>query len=205
MNKQKILQNLDFLAKNDGNFPNEYNGFSTFGAETHKFALNPVILETAARDFENLHKIKLPQNYFYFITNIGNGGAGPGYGLYPLEDWSKEIVPSEPIPKNFLNTPFPHNKPWNTVLDVDNVSDEEYDKHYEEYFANAQITGSLAISHYGCGIIYLLIVCGAETGKIWVDDRGSDYGIYPAEVNFETWYMTWLEDSVNKLKERLGG
>lgn len=35
--------------------------------------------------FEARYNVKLPPEYVFFITQVGNGGAGPYYGLYPLE------------------------------------------------------------------------------------------------------------------------
>ncbi|MCL1993099.1 MAG: SMI1/KNR4 family protein [Spirochaetes bacterium] len=201
MDKGKILERLGFLAEHDGKFhKNNYDGFITFGAAEHKFILNPVLPEADVKNFEREHNIELPKDYFYFVTNIGNGGAGPGYGLLPLETWSRELA--DPPAGDFLNTPFPHTAPWNDTVfyELDDDGGDDF------YHSNKYVTGAIRIAHYGCGIMYMLVVTGNEKGHIWVDDRCSDYGIYPAAnppVGFETWYTDWLEKSAGELSDWL--
>jgi hypothetical protein len=55
-----------------------------FGAESHKFLLNPTLAEAEVANFERQHKISLPADYRNFLTGAGNGGAGPYYGIFPL-------------------------------------------------------------------------------------------------------------------------
>ncbi len=200
MNKKKILEGLTYLSKYDGNHHNfSSDGFVVFGARTHKFKLNSVLSENDVKEFEQKHQIELPKDYFEFITTIGNGGAGPGYGLLPLHKWDKELFGT--IPNDFLQTPFPHNKLWNNTELYDDDNEDEYSSY-------KYVTGAIRISHYGCGIMYMLIINGSERGHIWVDDRCSDYGIYSAQekpLSFENWYMEWLEASINKVKQFIGG
>ena len=58
---------------------------------------------------------------------------------------------------------------------------------------NGESTGSMRICQYGCAIYYLLMVTGKEAGHIWVDDRTSDYGIYPATSKATSGRMTFIE------------
>ena len=55
-----------------------------FGADAHGFILNPRLREIEVAAFEEKHRISLPADYRHFITEIGNGGAGPYYGVFPL-------------------------------------------------------------------------------------------------------------------------
>lgn len=55
-----------------------------FGAESHHYRLNPPATPAQVKAFEAQHKISLPVAYRRFIVNIGDGGAGPFYGLAPL-------------------------------------------------------------------------------------------------------------------------
>ena len=57
---------------------------NAFGSEEHGFRMNPVLSATEVAAFERDHKILLPSEYRQFITELGNGGAGPFYGEYPL-------------------------------------------------------------------------------------------------------------------------
>jgi hypothetical protein len=46
-------------------------------------------IETVVQ-FEKHHNITLPDDYRRFILQAGNGGAGPHYGLLPLENIDHE-------------------------------------------------------------------------------------------------------------------
>jgi len=64
----------------------------------------------------------------------------------------------------------------------------------------------MQICHYGCAIYAMLVVTGEEKGNIWIDNRPSDQGIYPAttegkeRLGFLAWYIAWLDQSLNDLK-----
>ena len=57
-----------------------------FGAKQHRYQFAPVAGLSAVREFEQRHHIMLPFAYVEFLTQVGNGGAGPDYGLYSLEE-----------------------------------------------------------------------------------------------------------------------
>ena len=145
--------------------------------------------------------------YKEFISKIGNGGCGPAYGLYPLSSWNVELDINEP---DFLSTDFPYTESWKATKTFEEEGDyfdtPEFQEWEREIFSNKHITGSLRICHYGCAIYYLLIVSGKEAGNIWVDDRASDNGIYPAtsksskeKQTFFQWYDEWLNESIDQL------
>jgi len=50
--------------------------------EAHGFNLNPPLSEKVIVQFELDHGISLPQDYRNFLASIGNGGAGPFYGVF---------------------------------------------------------------------------------------------------------------------------
>jgi hypothetical protein len=52
------------------------------GSAMHKYRLNGRISAAKVRKIETKHNFKLPEDYFRFITEIGDGGAGPHDGLY---------------------------------------------------------------------------------------------------------------------------
>lgn len=57
---------------------------SLFGSHTHHYGFNPVAKQSEIDQFEALHGVKLPEILTEFYLTIGNGGAGPGYGILPL-------------------------------------------------------------------------------------------------------------------------
>jgi hypothetical protein len=61
-------------------------GLVVFGADEHRYRLRPPVSIEQLRDFEKLHGITLPSDYRQFLLQAGNGGAGPYYGILPLEE-----------------------------------------------------------------------------------------------------------------------
>jgi hypothetical protein len=56
---------------------------TVFGVIGHHFVLNPPLTEAEVVAFEQGHQVRLPPDYRHFLTSIGNGGAGPYYGVFP--------------------------------------------------------------------------------------------------------------------------
>ena len=53
---------------------------------------NPVLPLEELAAWEELAKAALPEDYRTYLTQLGNGGAGPAYGLYPLSLPKDEIA-----------------------------------------------------------------------------------------------------------------
>lgn len=204
--EEKIME-LKVLDKN----------FTLFGSQKHRYKINSTISLEKIRHFESTHKITLPPEYIAFLTNIGNGGAGPFYGLEPIQN-SLFTDLDYKRPEFLLNPgkPFLHTRPWNLEFQP-SVSEEENEAEYEnermkfdeEYFDSEQMNGVLAICNYGCAVSLNLVVNGEEYGNIWTDDRGSDRGILPSHelgnkdrITFLNWYELWLDNSINEINAK---
>jgi hypothetical protein len=197
------------LKKLDGGGMFRSPSYKVFGASTHRYKFNPRLTEHEVSDFERIHRIKLPSDYRRFLLEIGNGGSGPAYGLFPLADWNFELDISDP---SYLSTEFPHTDKWNMSQDFSTDNDDYYETEAflnweQEYFSTKNTTGSIRICHYGCAIYYLLVISGPEAELVWVDDRANDQGIYPAiskltgkRLMFTDWYDEWLTESMEQIK-----
>jgi hypothetical protein len=91
--------------------------YHIFGSETHKYKFNPPLGESEILVFESKHKIRLPPDYRGFLKEIGNGGSGPAYGLFPLSKWNFEL---EITGKDYLSGDFPYTEKWNRLQDFEN-------------------------------------------------------------------------------------
>ena len=89
--------------------------------------------------------------------------------------------------------------------------DAEFIRAYDSLTAHLQSAyysqGTLTICDYGCGLTFELVVTGDERGKIWLDNRASDDGLYPIlhprtkqHLDFLSWYETWLDHSWRTLE-----
>jgi hypothetical protein len=117
-NKLKQLKGLD-------------RGCSLFGSSKHRYLLNPTIPIEKVRQFELKHQITLPADYVKFVTTIGNGGAGPFYGVEPLENSLFDDLDYK-RPDSLLNPamPFLHTEPWNLTF-KQTVDEDENGDEYE--------------------------------------------------------------------------
>jgi hypothetical protein len=171
---------LDFLRRADP-------GFTRFGSEAHRYRLNRPLTESKVAAFEFRYSVSLPEDYRSFLLEVGDGGAGPFYGIFRLErshlpDWcDDDLLPG------FLAGEFPHVQAWNDVGDFGPESEERYSD-------PAHIRGSLNLSHQGCGYMVRLVLSGSQRGTLWEDGRCSDMGITPFAPGFATWYLQWLYD-----------
>ena len=177
-------------------------------AMSHRFILNERLSDKDISAFEKKHRISLPEEYRNFLIEVGNGGAGPDYGIHKLgtadEDkpWSKDdwLV-------GVLSKAFPHTSAWNPVpedSETGEPNEEALDEIEEEYFALRQSNGAIPISHHGCNIRYWLVVTGPERGNVWLDRRTEWGGLSPISVGdaervaFLNWYLEWLSEAEEK-------
>src|SRR5262245_59586756 len=86
-------------------------GLRVFGSEQHRYRLGPVLSEAELVAFERDNAIRLPEDYRRFLSAVGNGGAGPFYGLEPLSTFGHD-----------LSRPFPF------VAATDTLTDEEVER-----------------------------------------------------------------------------
>lgn len=59
-------------------------GAEYFGARYHGFRLEEPLTAAELADVESLLRVELPEDYRTFLLQVGAGGAGPAYGLFPL-------------------------------------------------------------------------------------------------------------------------
>lgn len=198
--------------------------FEVFGSESHQYQLTPCLSHKDIQVFESRYNITLPSEYQNFLLEIGNGGAGPGYGLSGIE--YEDVIPEKLYQENYeiLSKPFSLTEAWNDLdLIVNNNTD--FVTNNDTYFDDKFIQGTLTITNYGCGIYGMLVITGEQSGKIWIDDRTNDNGIYPATLSFchafhdtdtddlypnnyeeqplsfYDWYEDWLNRSLHQIRQ----
>ena len=181
-------------------------------------------MKSVVEAFERQHGIALPDDYKLFITEIGDGGAGPYYGVFPfgLHDdchdyctWERGYLVGD------FSKPFPHANAWNlpdsfwanqpdpppgTSLEEEDRLMEAWDKELEEKYWNPSlVNGAIPICHLGCALRQWLVVNGEQKGHVWHDDRADYKGLYPAKdkagstMTFSEWYMSWLTGALREV------
>lgn len=156
-----------------------------FGSESHRFELTARRSEADLRAFEQQRGVELPEAYRAFLLYGGGGGAGPYYGLYPLEAWDDVAACFvEHPPADLLQRPSPLRVGSN---DVDLGEDDE--KSVPEAFQ-----GAMTIGTQGCQYFNLLIVSGECRGRVaYVDTDGGPVYV-SREPDFLAWYERWLDE-----------
>lgn len=192
-----------------------------FGAETHGFRLNPRLSQKDALAFEQQHKIALPADYRQFLRDVGNGGAGPFYGVFPLgqiddrtgfQRWGENdgLVGT-------LSEPFPFEEAWNDLSsmpssELETEDEAEYEEQMEsfekKYWSEALLNGAIPICHEGCALRIWLVVTGIQAGYLWEDRRSEHNGLHPvmladgSPATFTGWYQQWLDKCVATVDAR---
>lgn len=208
-----ILNKVNQLKQLDSNY-------ELFGSSSHEYEFNLPLTRKEFELVEKKYNCTFPAEYKDFITQIGNGGAGPFYGLFPMEieddnhgycSWEEGHLISD------LSQPFPFTEKWNLSNDFfqqepdpdeDTPSDIEekmwndwYDRLQNDYWNVCH--GAIPICHQGCGVRNLLIITGPEAGNIWSDFRMDYAGLEPVltpdgkPMTFTQWYTSWLNEAIN--------
>jgi hypothetical protein len=211
-NRTTVLQRLVDLDRRDWKR-------RVFGAATHHYRLNPPFSISVIKDFERRHGIALPEDYRCFVSEIGNGGAGPYYGVLPFgkddddRGWEGGGLVGDP------GIPFSHTAAWNlpkafwerepdwpddAPIEACDRLMEAWDRELEAHYWNpAVMNGAIPICHKGCALLQWLVIHGEQRGFVWDDRRADHAGIAPVldaarePMTFADWYMGWIEDSLN--------
>jgi hypothetical protein len=204
---ERIKEKLERLKELDGKR-------AVFGSESHDYHSNHCLQISTIKDFEVKHDVDFPEDYVLFLTKIGNGGAGPFYGIEPLENILYVDLDLKGEERLDPSKPFRHRENWNMLFSPTHSLDENEDLYYSErdtfdenYMSSQHIEGSIRICNYGCGIFINLVVSGPEKGYVWTDGRADDKGIYPSielgntdKIKFLDWYELWLDKSLEILQ-----
>lgn len=191
--------------------------YELFGADKHKYRLNPPISASFVRSLEEKYEFSFPTDYFHFVTEIGDGGAGPDYGIYPLNDLIKKArtTRAEEYCVEYRNSLKNEFKPRLMKLDeIDNfiiASRKELEENPNDYFVyenadeNAECIsdGFYVLGTPGCYSDFGMAVTGEMRGKIFLTDNMGAYHIL--SDSFEEFYQNWLDNisDTEKLRKSL--
>jgi hypothetical protein len=192
---------------------------NNFGADSHRFLLNAPLAEADILAFERQHRVRLPAEYRHFLTAIGNGGAGPYYGVFRLGEMDDGFGFRQWREGDgfigVLSEPFALETEWNDLAGMPpgellESNEAEYDRLMEEfdnrYFRPSLMNGAQPICHEGCALRIWLVVTGVQAGRLWHEGRGDDHtGVKPLRLSdgsaatFSGWYNEWLERAVQSV------
>jgi hypothetical protein len=187
-----------------------------FGANGHGFRLRATLSEADLAEAEAQFGVRLPEEYRGFLREVGAGGAGPFYGVFPLVrtggSWRWEGDGAELTGLDRLVEEFPRTGADPEALaallaacpenDEDAVEGAEYDARYEAWYERLgellwnpdRTAGAICLCHEGCAYRRWLVVSGPERGTIWDDARTANEDLKPNRTTFAAWYLDWLAE-----------
>jgi hypothetical protein len=199
-----------------------------FGARAHGFELEDPLSPQELAELEAQLGVELPAGYRGFLLEVGAGGAGPAYGVFPVlrkeGTWSWQGDGADLADLGLAAEPFPGRLGAELlaalhaeVPDQDDFPDadafgkamaafeEETERALETAWSAEQTRGALCLCHIGCALRKWLVLTGPQRGTIWNDDRADDADLTPLLLDgeaatFDRWYLLWLEDAETKAK-----
>ncbi|NUT03598.1 MAG: hypothetical protein HOV76_08970 [Hamadaea sp.] len=157
-----------------------------FGSDVHKFELRPPLPETVVTEFEERHEIELPSGYRLFVTDLGDGGAGPGYRMRPLRDTCDGRCRPGHLARSSPYLPGPR-----YYGDWEQRHEDPPGPH------RVFLPGTLWLADHGCTLHTQLIVTGPSRGRLFNLDVDGPVGPYVVEdQDFLAWYERWLDEAM---------
>ncbi|GAB2734931.1 SMI1/KNR4 family protein [Kitasatospora kifunensis] len=178
--------------------------------------MEPALCEAEVASAEEELGISLPSAYRTFLLEVGAGGAGAHYGIFPLrhdkEGWHWDEGRSYRSDNTLLAQAFPsaaERTRRQEELNAREPAEQDFPDH-RSYLAafhawddeweqlDASMTaGAIHLSHQGCGYFTWLVVNGPERDTLFTDPRAADRTLEPLtagphRVDFGGWYLSQL-------------
>ena len=164
-----------------------------FGAYSHQYKLAVPAGEEAIQKFEEQQGIRLPEEYRDFLMLVGNGGAGPYYGLYGLKALKEDLSDSHGV-RLYRVMEEPVIYPKMSEEEWDRMADPEGRRKGEEVHPYA---GILPIGIQGCTLMTGLMLAGPYRGQVvYYDEDFCGPPFFAREKGFLEWYERWLREVI---------
>ena len=190
--------------------------YQIFGARSHHWQFGKPADMQEIRAFEKEMHISLLEPLVRYLTELGDGGAGPDYGIYSLEEMRKYNPSLRQTAK--LPVMLDHsmtNAQWSDfaqkyealddIINTDHLA--AYTKEQQERLFQEErdmelslIAGGVFIGTPGCTMNTILMCRGAAAGEVFVVDFDYIFTLR-AEPHWCGRFEDWL---INETKRSLG-
>lgn len=214
LTRERVLKILDRVRAID-----EKN--EMFGAETHQYRLGPAVPEEFVREAEEKCGFTLPEDYRRFITQVGDGGAGPDHGIHPFREfWKRGCFREDRFAEQHrqeyrcsLARPFSVRPMEPEEIGQYGFSPESFREHPEKFFVWEEpededdgrwsTEGFFELGTRGCQWDFGLALNGEHRGRVFTTDNEGGYAL--DAHSFEEFYSRWLESlaDTKAFRERL--
>jgi hypothetical protein len=142
-------------------------------------------------------RIELPEGYRRFVTEVADGGVGPGCGMFGIHE-----ARDAPEWTGDVSVPFVYgNEDAERVLE--RRSTREPPRAWKPQSGDGLPHGSLLLAHTGCGCFDILVVNGEQRDAVWFYDTQQLFplGRRGKPLSFLDWYESWLDGWLKSLAE----
>jgi hypothetical protein len=156
--------------------------FQAFGANCHRYQLFPCLSEATIQEAESRIGVQLPSALRCFYSEIGDGIAGPNYGLSRVAEL-KGYRPNEHYPG------------IEEIRRLARSTGEPPDERGYFEVPHDELTGLLSIIHEGCGHETCIVSIGSLAGNvIYVSADGH---VVETTKNLLDVYAKWLDQELD--------
>ena len=156
--------------------------FQIFGADYHRYHLQPTVRQQDIKSTEKRLKVQLPAELKSFYTQLGNGRAGPYLGMIEARDL-RGYQPEKP----YQGVDY-----FKQLAEEQGVPEDE-DGYFE--VPKEALQGLITIMHEGCGHEVCLVSAGDEIGKI-VHISNDGFVEDSHETSLKNLYKSWLDQNI---------
>ncbi len=193
-----------------------------YGASNHRYEFAPVAALSQVRSFEQRHNIKLPQAYVEYLTQAGNGGAGPELGLYSLDELEfrnfyahsnrNVAYPLAKAESDYYSFPFAMNdipplispylseQEWDSACLELSKLDSSSQRDIYENKRRTLYNGILQIADCEHSFCPVLVCSGEMSGEIIEFSHDLDMPKYTGKP-FDLWLLGYFEDVISKFRK----
>ncbi len=161
--------------------------FQLFGAASHRYKLNPTCTASEVADVEKRLGIKLPADLKAFYTFMGNGVAGPHFGIRQLNDLPTYFEPHLP----YQGIQYYLDNSWKEDEDEEDPLDSN--GHFE--IEKDLLNGLIPVIEEGCGHQTCIVTSGSMRNSIVY--LSNDGYLREAEKALPIIYQEWLIKSIS--------
>lgn len=199
-----LQENLEKLEQKDSKRKVFGSGEAWGG---HHYQLAKCLPVAKIRTFEKKENIQLPEEYVAFLTTIGNGGAGPSYGLMSF----KEAIQREnlkKLPKSFSKKFLYTSQDAQKIMAAHVAEAAKGLQDFERSTLPQPENGFIFLVSHGCGEYSILVISGKQAGKVWYKYENAVYADYaliegkPVQLSFLDWYEKWLDEALKVVSQK---
>jgi hypothetical protein len=152
-----------------------------FGAAQHRYQLAPPLAPAQLAALERGLGAALPDDLRDFAVHVAAGGAGPYYGIVPIDRAAAYVVtPPSASPGTSTGAPAGASPSASPGAPARAAAPQ------------APWTRGLPVAHLGCGYAAIVALDGAARGEVWIDARTLGVSA-PIAPSFTAFMLDWID------------